>query len=305
MPLTPSAAADSLAGFAIAWAGNDGPFDFTRLTAVCTISILAYWIGMVTNDLLDRKKDAVRAPERPLVSGAVTLRAAAGVVACCSAAAVVLALFLDVLPGLFLLLAAIVAYNGGGKRIPIIGNLLMGSCRSVNLLLGANAANAVAGDSLNWLAHPPDLLLAAGVLGLYIAGVTSISILEDRPYRRETLVRSTALLLVYPVFLACLGRTPGAWANGAVFLWLLARELRLPSEYDPDRPHPAEKVVRGGLRCLYFFDAGLLWYFDLPWAAAGVYGLFVLGWLWMRWWLKSGIERGKVDEEEDITRGER
>ena len=305
MPLTPTAAADSLTGFAIAWqlsrlAGNEAPFDFIRLSMVCAISILAYWIGMVTNDLFDWQKDTVRAPDRPLVSGAVTARSAMGIIVCCLASAVTLAIVLNVLPGFLLLLVTIVAYNSGGKRIPLLGNLLMGSCRSLNLLLGSCS---VTGAALSEVTGSQHLVTAACVLGLYIAGVTAISILEDRPYHRDTLVRSTATLIVYPLFLAYLGQTPGEWGNAAVFLWLLARELRLPREHAPDQPHPAGKVVRGGLRCLYLLDAGLLWYFDLPWAAAGVYGLFVLGWLWMRWWLKSGVTRGKADEEK-VTRGE-
>ncbi|HAU38264.1 MAG TPA: 4-hydroxybenzoate polyprenyltransferase, partial [Phycisphaerales bacterium] len=38
------------------------------------------------------------------------------------------------------LLATIVAYDAGAKRVPVVGPLVMGLCRALSLLLGATAS---------------------------------------------------------------------------------------------------------------------------------------------------------------------
>jgi len=117
-------------------------------------SVCFYAAGLISNDLFDAAEDARDRPDRPIPSGRVS-PAIAGIVAGALAAAG-LALVPTVIG--VALLAAILLYNAGGKRIPIFGPVNMGACRGLSLLLGATAF------------HP-----AAGLLALYIAVVTGIA----------------------------------------------------------------------------------------------------------------------------------
>ncbi len=293
MPLTPTAVADSLVGYALATSllttGEWNATDALGLTLACGVSVLAYWFGMATNDVLDFRKDRELAPGRPLPSGALGLRAAMIVAAVLLSGAYVVAAFARVLPALWALVVLILVYNAGGKRVPVLGNLLMGSCRAANLLLGASA---VAGVSILDVLRSPQLVAAAAVLGLYIAAVTAISVLEDRAHDSRRLLRLAGLLLIFPIGVLVPGwRSLGAWLNGGVFmayLWGSVRMAEAESTRASGETHPAALVVRRGLGALYFVDAGLLWWHDLAVPAAAVYALFGLGWYWMRWWVQSG-----------------
>ena len=77
------------------------------------------------------------------------------------------------------LVLAILAYDGLLKRTPL-GPLAMGSCRFLNVLLGAS-------DQMMWI--PPGLMVrpqawAAAGLGLYIVGVTVFARTEARSSSR-------------------------------------------------------------------------------------------------------------------------
>lgn len=301
-PLTPTALADSVAGFALALATMTGAtFQPTDLALACSVSVLSYWFGMATNDVLDRHKDRRSTPERPLARGTLSVLHAVILCVALLATATILAAAAEILVVSLALVAVIMAYNGGGKRIPVAGNLLMGSCRSLNLLVGAAAVDGVPARSVF---TSPVLLWAAGVLGVYIALVTAISVLEDRPYRRTPLTLLCGLLVCFPVGLGVVGPShPGAWVNAILFIALVARAYRLPAESSvtPNSPHPAKAVVRQGLAGLYFIDAGLLWWYGLEVAAATVYGLFVLGWLWRRWWVQSTAHsNGHIQSGRDV-----
>jgi 4-hydroxybenzoate polyprenyltransferase len=65
------------------------------------------------------------------------------------------------------LCACALAYDAGGKRIALLGPLLMGACRGGSVWLGAAAVNP---DRMPWFS-----LIAAVVIGGYIAGVTAIA----------------------------------------------------------------------------------------------------------------------------------
>ena len=161
---------DPLAGWLLA-----GGAGWLAFVSVAFASLGFYAFGLITNDLADLRVDRRERPQRPLPSGRIapaTAKGAAAVLALLaltqSAAAGPHALAVGVL-----LLLAVLLYNTRLKTVPVVGPLTMGACRGLNLLLGA-AACPVAWAGLPtprlWL-----LLGAAGLLTLYIAGVTALA----------------------------------------------------------------------------------------------------------------------------------
>jgi len=304
--LTPTAVADSFAGYCLAVVARHSPPSAGTAATLAVTSICAYWMGMATNDLLDLEKDRRHQAPRPLVRG--QLGSGRGWIFACLLAAGALAAALsistDAALGASAVMATALIYNAGGKRVPIAGNLLMGSCRAGNLVLGALGA-----VSIRELAYDKELgyevLAGAGILGLYIAGVTSVSVLEDSPPGPIPILVTTVPLLIVPVVLVT-PAWPGPWAiaNSVVLAALILRALfraareaaaqasGAPSGAGPPgrRPHPAGQFVRSGLRGLFLVDAGVLLARDPRevWGPVVVlYGLMILAWLWPRHWLQS------------------
>jgi 4-hydroxybenzoate polyprenyltransferase len=133
------------------------------------------------------------------------------------------------------LVAAIVSYNAGAKRIPVAGPINMGMCRGLSLLLGAAPMCEMG-------LKPPAVLAGAGLLTGYIAVVTFLAKAETHPsslpvLRRlnpnvipQTIGTLIRLLLVYQAAVAATAG-PVGWAVAACLLaaWyvstLLARRF--------------------------------------------------------------------------------
>lgn len=167
---------DPLCGALLA---SHGIWSWKILPAVI-ISLACYCAGLVINDLADFSEDLQDRPNRPLPSGAVSRRAAMGlvlffiVIALAAAALVNTALL--ILTGL--LLGEILWYNLLAKKSALIGPIAMGLCRGLSLLAGAAA-----------IATPPaTALAAAGSIALYIAGVTALARGEIRTPRIPALI---------------------------------------------------------------------------------------------------------------------
>jgi len=158
---------DPLAGYFLAMAAV--PVCGSILFPVAA-SLFLYTFGLMLNDLVDLKDDARERPGRPLPCGQVKpvqvilamvilLVMALGFASMNGKASLALA---------GILAAAIIIYNVGGKRIPLIGPLNMGICRGLSLLLGASAAglSGVKGYTV---------LSASVLLTVYITSVTIIA----------------------------------------------------------------------------------------------------------------------------------
>jgi heme O synthase-like polyprenyltransferase len=286
--LTPSAVADPLAGYGLAVGFLERTLERPALLLACGASVALYWMGMATNDLFDLEKDRRRSPERPLPSRRILPWQAAAASAVLGLAALAMAHLAGAGAPAAAVLVLALAYNAGGKKLPLAGNLLMGGCRAGNLLLGAAAAGGLASPVR------PEILLAACILGLYVAGITAVSVLEDREPRRAPLAAFAAPLFLVPLLLVALRpQSPWNWLNaaalGMVLLAPLWRGLRGPTPV-----HPATLFVRSGLGGIFLVDAGLLW--SLHPGVDGtagppvlsMYALMVLAWLWKRRWLQSG-----------------
>lgn len=170
-----------------------------RSLLLLAASACLYTAGMVLNDYFDRDIDAVERPRRPIPSGRVAPRQAAvlgvglliGGLVCSS---------LVGLPSLVvavLLAGAILGYDAWLKRTPV-GPLAMGSCRALNVLLGASVAGleSWSGD-LSRVFTGGHVPLAVG-MGLYITGVTWFARKEAEQSRALQL--GLALLVVDAAF---------------------------------------------------------------------------------------------------------
>jgi len=244
LPLLPSAASDPLAGaFLAAPSPPAGP-----VVAAMAAGVLLYAAGMVTNDLADLEKDRHRHPGRPLPSGRIRHRAAwllAGILAASGLAAGLCA-GIRVFTVACALAGAIALYNSGAKRTGLLGCAVMGSCRGLNLLLGATAAGAP-----EWV--------PAGILAAYVACVTAASLGEDHPFRPRRFAATAPLWVIFPAAVAARAATPllGVAAAAPLAVWLgvaLARTRR-GSEREG---HPLEGFTRRALAGIYLLDAGLL-----------------------------------------------
>ncbi|HDM23939.1 hypothetical protein DRO02_00600 [archaeon] len=101
--------------------------------------------AMVVNDIFDIEVDAVNAPDRPLVSGVVSVRAAYIL----SVFLIVLGLAFSVLEGVFAFVIAVVfaliamIYNGKLKVYGVYGNILVALCVVAPFLYGMAIAESI------------------------------------------------------------------------------------------------------------------------------------------------------------------
>ena len=205
-------------------------------------------------------------------------------------------LALGVLLGIPYLVLALIGtallYDAGGKNIAVVGNLLMGLCRSGNFLLGA-AASLGTWKALN---HGV-LVLGAAILGCYIFCVTASSKLEEEEFDfRRLCVRALPLFVLPVLFVLLAPRQPMVWVNSSLLLILLADALRASSLAAASPHHGVEIFVRKALAGIFLVDAGILLAFlpaktPLSRVAALVLGLYLLaaiGWVWKHRWIQAG-----------------
>jgi len=136
-------------------------------------SLCIYSAGLVLNDIADVETDRRERPQRPIPSGRVSrggalfaalvltagglgLAAAAGMTSLCVAGALV---------------ALVVFYDLCAKRVPVLGPLVMGSCRGANVVLGGSTGLGAGAIIL-------PIALAASAEAAYVASVTTIAARE-------------------------------------------------------------------------------------------------------------------------------
>lgn len=215
-----------------------------------------YLGGMVLNDVFDAKLDAVERPERPIPSGRIN-RNAAGAFGALLMLLGVLAAAVAGLPSLLiagLLVPSVLAYNGFLKKT-VAAPLGMGTCRFLNLMLGASAMPDLA--SL-WQVTP---MTAAAALGLYVTGVTR--------FARNEAGRSSSMSLISGIVIVLSGLVLDAWLIGEsgasksvisgarMALVLLGLNLLMRAAAVIPNPQPGRIQQTVGLMLLYiiFLDA--------------------------------------------------
>jgi 4-hydroxybenzoate polyprenyltransferase len=254
--LLPSAWADIAAGALLA--GTPAP---VALAGALALTSGLYLFGMASNALLDRVEDARRYPSRPLPSGRLGLGAARALCAACLIAAFAGGAFVEpagrAVAGA--LLAAILAYNLGGKRVAVLGPALMGSCRALNLLAGALAA--VPGALLD-----ERVLVPALALGLYVACVTSLSALEGAAASRARLGLRFGAMLAVPCALFPFAGPASALALGALAALIAAAFPRAAFAAGAHDERPVHRLLAG----IYLLDAAFAGHASAPWLCAAL-----------------------------------
>ncbi|MCJ8331259.1 MAG: UbiA family prenyltransferase, partial [Lentisphaeria bacterium] len=164
---------DIIAGFALSGAITADEFPLRFLIVCMIISHLLYSAGLILNDYFDRDVDARERPERPIPAGEVSAKSALFSGLGLIVIALALAFSLSTLCGIVALCLAgvIFIYNYRAKRQSFTAVLFMGACRAINILLGASVVFEKSGC-------PPQVIMAAAILFLYIAAVTWIAYYE-------------------------------------------------------------------------------------------------------------------------------
>jgi 4-hydroxybenzoate polyprenyltransferase len=225
LPNHATAVADVLAGYLIVSQAKAIEWPAQSLWWAILASLGFYAAGMVLNDVFDLAIDRGERPERPLPSGQIGVRSAAAVgnilMAIGSAAACATAFASQSpWPALVgaLLTAAVWTYNRHAKATSL-GPAVMGSCRSLNWLLGMTAAGGP---------HAPHQWLLPIGMGVYVMGITVYARDEAEESRSDTLAAGTLIMLMglatagLSPWLAARGGDAGAWLTGAKLTnWLV------------------------------------------------------------------------------------
>ena len=198
LPNLPTALADiGMAG--LATGASDASGKVASLPPAAAGNACLYQGGMVWNDFFDVAQDVRERPHRPIPSGQVSRRQAGWIGAVLLAGGVLLAFLAgwvmvqqDETASLLrpvivagLLVVAILLYDAWLKHT-WLGPVAMGSCRFLNVLLGVTVSG-----SLAWPLGPH----LAGVVGLYIVGVTWFARTEARMSNQSALAGAAAVML--------------------------------------------------------------------------------------------------------------
>ena len=225
LPNHATAVADVLAGYVIVSQARTIEWPGPALGWAILASLGFYAAGMVLNDVFDLAVDREERPERPLPSGRIGVRSAVaagnilmaiGSIAACATAVAAQ----NPWPALVgaLLTAAVWGYNRHAKATSL-GPAVMGSCRTLNWLLGMTAAGGPQA------AH--EWLLPLG-MGVYVMGITVYARDEAEESRSGRLAAGVAIMLVglatagLAPWLAARAGDAGAWLTGTKLTnWLL------------------------------------------------------------------------------------
>lgn len=152
-------------------------------------SVFFYFAGMILNDCFDFHEDARERPERPIPSGAISLKTAWGIGLAFIAIGLGLSFSYSLFSGLIgvALTTTIFLYNGFIKE-GLLGSMCMASCRYLNWLLGASF---IALSAENYVLGLP--------IFFYITGLTFLSKQETQA-RNKNSVLFCALMLMFTAF---------------------------------------------------------------------------------------------------------
>ncbi len=212
-----TAVADILAGSAIAGFVFGEPTSILWLV-ISTIGL--YGGGVVMNDVFDAELDSLERPERPIPSGAVSVREGALLGLVLLATGVLAAASISVVSAIIAaaIATAAVVYDKWGKHHAFLGPVNMGLCRGLNLLLGASILPSAV-ENLWWIGLVP---LA------YIAAITMISRGEVHGGSRKTLYGAALLYVLVIIVIAFLAFRNRHVAETSMFVVAWAVMILIP-----------------------------------------------------------------------------
>ena len=156
----PSALSNILIGYLLVHQSWQPPI---ALAWLLLSSACLYCAGMVLNDVYDLKVDQKERPSRPLPSGAISVSVATKVGFGLLIGGVILALLASVYSfGIAIILGILVFLYDGPLKKTMLGPLTMGSCRTLNILLGASTAGSI----------PTSVIFYAIAIGVFVSGIT-------------------------------------------------------------------------------------------------------------------------------------
>ncbi len=255
-----TAMSDIFLGYLLTHAELESPRDFGLLLGSSSCLYLA---GMVFNDVFDRQVDAQERPKRPIPSMRVPVRAAVVL----GTALVVAGLALSIAVGLNsavvagLLTGVIFLYDGVFKST-WVGPVVMGSCRFLNVMLGASTARDSFTEEPSLMAvwTLPQVYVAAAI-GVYIAGVTWFARNEAGTSRRSQLAWAMGTInLGFVLLLAFVMNWRDQWGHGsrtlaALALIALLVNFRLVAAFFDPVGAKVQSAIRAMLLWLIMLDA--------------------------------------------------
>jgi 4-hydroxybenzoate polyprenyltransferase len=246
-----------------------------------------YCGGMVWNDYCDRHVDAQERPDRPIPAGEVSPNAAAALGGVLFALGLALCARHGFAPLLVsvLLSAAILLYDGTLKNT-WAGPLAMGSCRTLNVLLGLSVVT----PGPAWYSALPLPVL----LGIFTLLITQLSRFEvggtDANRLHNTLLGFAMLAAVATLALfggAALRQVDAlSWlVTAALLAYILRRGAGLLRPLWSAATGPSlGKAIGGGILLMPAIDASFVAASGAPLAAAAVFGFTAPAMLLKRWY---------------------
>ncbi|WP_291962084.1 UbiA-like protein EboC [Maribacter sp.] len=250
----PTAAADIMAGFAIAlYLKNIVVIDFLKehnvdLLLLVISSVSLYAGGVVFNDVFDADLDAVERPERAIPSGLVPKKEAIYFGTILMLIGITLAFKTAVLSGLIsvALTMAILTYDGYFKKFNFFGPLNMGICRGLNLLMGMSILGSL------------DQWYISLVPVVYIFAITLISRGEVHGNNKKHIVWAGILyaLVITSILFTVMWQTSQILAI-VPFLFLFGYLIFKPliKAYKENSPKNIKSAVMGGVLSLVVMNA--------------------------------------------------
>lgn len=263
----PTAAADILTGMAIAGLFSvsvaSTEFWFGVVLLVFS-SVFLYAGGVVLNDVFDYKIDEIERPERPIPSKVVSLQKAAIFGTLLLVIGILLAFSVNLIAGstAFLLSVSILTYDALAKDHKVLGPLVMGICRGLNLILGMALM-------LNF-----DYKIIALTPIVYIGAITMISQGEVHGNNRNNIILAGVMyLLVLLGIVSAILYWQLDLLPALPFLILFAILIYRPllKAYSHNVPENIKKAVKAGVLSLVVMDACIAVAFSTWWV-----GLLIL-----------------------------
>lgn len=252
---------------------------------VITASGCLYCAGMVWNDYCDRHVDAQERPDRPIPAGEVSPNAAAALGGVLFALGLALCARHGIGPLIVsvLLSAAILLYDASLKNT-WAGPLAMGSCRTLNVILGLS----VVAPGPGWYSALPILL------GIFTLLITQLSRFEVGGTEASRLRSTLASFVGLSILGAIIVFGGAALREVNAFSWLMAtglvayviwrgRTLLHPLWRAATGPSLG-RAIGGGILLMPAIDASFVAASGAPLAAAAVFSFTAPAWLLKRWY---------------------
>ncbi|MEM6633715.1 MAG: UbiA-like protein EboC [Bacteroidota bacterium] len=281
-----TAFADILAGCAIAFALGSGEeiLLFARtngsqilLLLVSTLGL--YGGGVVFNDVFDFNLDKVERPERPLPSGAASLKGAILLGTGLFLLGVLAALGVSWQSGLLALtiVLLVLSYNSWAKHHTVFGPVNMGLCRAGNLLLGVSIL--------------PTILFQIWPIGtiplLYIGAITLVSQGEVHGGNRKALQLAYGMYVVVFVIVIAFGlvhRKNVLYALPFIAFLVYLTLPPLQKAIKSLQPQDIMKAVKAGVIALIVLNSAIAAIFG-----GIIWGLFIVCLLPLSRWLAKAF----------------